>query len=121
MKELTHVTLPTIHLNGTGAANLEAEYQAVQQAVRAAENLLQAATCNQRDFYPQEPDAWQRAQDERAEAFRLLQLVSNYVDQWEIHALREQCIRRRERARTIAMLDHAEARDRHRDHSRDDD
>jgi len=86
MKELTAVTLPTIHLNGTGAANLEAEYQAVQQAVRAAENLLQAATCNQRDFYPQEPDAWQRAQDERAEAFRLLQLVSNYVEQWENHA-----------------------------------
>jgi len=121
MKELTHVTLPTIHLNGTSAANLEAEYRAVREAVTATEELLQAATCNQRDFYPQEPDAWQRAQDERAEAFRLLQLVSNYVDQWEIHALREQCIRRRERARTIAMLDHAEARDRHRDHSRDDD
>ena len=86
MTELTPVTLPTIHLNGTGAANLEAEYQAVRQAVRAAENLLQAATCNQRDFYPQEPDAWQRAQDERAEAFRLLQLVSNYVEQWENHA-----------------------------------
>ena len=90
MKELTHVTLPTIHLNGTSAANLESDYRAVREAVTATEKLLQAATCNLRyflrDFYPQEPDAWQRAQDERAEAFRLLQLVSNYVEQWENHA-----------------------------------
>jgi hypothetical protein len=71
MNEPSPVTLPTIHRNGTDAANLEAEYQAVQEA-HAAE------------------------------------------------ALREQRIRNRERARTIAM-DHAEARDRHRDHSRDDD
>jgi hypothetical protein len=123
MSTPTPVTLPTIHLNGTGAANLEAEYRAVRKAATATEELLQAATCNLRDFYPQEPGAWQRARDERAEAFRLLQLVSNYAEQWEAHAadaLREQRIRNRERARTIAM-DHAEARDRHRDHSRDDD
>jgi hypothetical protein len=122
MNEPTPVTLPTIHLNGTGAASLEAEYRAVREAVTATEELLQAATCNLRDFYPQEPGAWQRAQDERIEAFRLLQLVSNYVEQWEVHAadaLREQRIRNRERARTIAIIDHAEARDRHRDHSRD--
>jgi hypothetical protein len=112
----TPVTLPTIHLNGTDAANLEAEYRAVREAVTATEELLQAATCNARDFYPQEPGAWERARDERAEAFRLLQWVSNYVEQWEVHAadaLREQCIRNR------AMVDHAEARDRHQDHSRD--
>ena len=86
MSTPTPVTLPTIHLNGTGAANLEAEYRAVRKAVTATEELLQAATCNQRDFYPQEPSAWQRARDERTEAFRLLQLVSNYVVQWESHA-----------------------------------
>jgi len=86
MKELTPVTLPTIHLNGTDAADLEAQYRAVRQAVRAAENLLQAATCNARDFYPQAPGAWQRAQDERAEAFRLLKQVSNYAQAWKDHA-----------------------------------
>jgi len=123
MNEPTPVTLPTIHRNGTGAANLEAEYQAVRKAITATEELLQAATCNARDFYPQEPGAWERARDERAEAFRLLQLVSNYVEQWEVHAadaMRKQRIRNRERARTIAM-GNAEARDRHRDHSRDSD
>jgi len=80
------VTLPTIHLNGTGVENLEAEYRAVRQAVRAAENLLQAATCNARDFYRQEPGAWQLAQAEREEAFRLLKQVSNYAAAWAFHA-----------------------------------
>jgi hypothetical protein len=124
MSTPTPVTLPTIHLNGTGAGAMEAEYRAVRQAVGEATRLLEQATCNARDFYPQEPGAWQRARDERTEAFRLLQLVSDYAEQWEAHAadaLQEQRIRNRERARTIAMVDHAEARDRHRDHFRDSD
>ena len=79
-------TLPTIHLNGTGAQNLEEEYRAVRRAVSAAGDALQAATCNARDFYPQEPGAWQRARAERTEAFRLLQQVSDYAEQWEEHA-----------------------------------
>jgi hypothetical protein len=79
-------TLPTIHLNGTGAHNLQEEYRAVREAVSAAGDALQRATCNARDFYPQEPEAWQRARAERAEAFRLLQLVSDYAEQWEAHA-----------------------------------
>jgi hypothetical protein len=61
-------TLPTIHLNGTGAQNLEEEYRAVRRAVSAAGDALQAATCNARDFYPQDPGAWQRARAERDEA-----------------------------------------------------
>ena len=79
-------TLPTIHLNGTGAQNLEDEYRAVRRAVSAAGDALHAATCNARDFYPQEPGAWQRARAERDDAFRLLQQVSDYAEQWEEHA-----------------------------------
>jgi hypothetical protein len=84
---MTTPTLPTIHLNGTGADSLYREYQAVRRAIAAAADALAAATCNQRDFYPQDPAAWQRARDERAEAFRLLQQVSDYAEQWEMHAL----------------------------------
>jgi hypothetical protein len=80
------VTLPTIHLNGTGAQALEKEYRAVREAVDTATLVLERATCNARDFYPQEPAAWQRALSQRAEAFRLLQLVSEYAEQWETHA-----------------------------------
>jgi hypothetical protein len=79
-------TLPTIHLNGTGAQSLKDEYRAVRQAVEAAGDALAAATCNARDFYPQDPGAWQRARSEREEAFRLLRMVSDYAEQWEAHA-----------------------------------
>lgn len=80
-------TLPTIHLNGTGADNLEREYRAVRQAVATAADALAAATCNARDFYPQDPEAWRRAQAERAEMFELLRQVSDYAEAWEIHAM----------------------------------
>jgi hypothetical protein len=83
---MTTPTLPTIHQNGTGADTLYREYQAVRRAIAAAADALAAATCNQRDFYPQDPAAWQRARAERAEAFRLLEHVSQYAEQWEAHA-----------------------------------
>lgn len=89
-------TLPTIHLNGTGADSLEREYRAVRLAIAAASDALAAATCNGRDFYPQEPGAWQRAQSERAAAFRLLQQVSDYAEQWEAHAADHRRARARE-------------------------
>lgn len=80
-------TLPTIHLNGTGADSLYREYRTVRKAITAAADALAAATCNPRDFYPQEPSAWERAKAERAEAFRLLQQVSDYAEQWELYAM----------------------------------
>jgi hypothetical protein len=84
---MTTTTLPTIHLNGTGADSLYREYRAVRKAIAAAADALAAATCNQRDFYPQEPGAWQQARSEREQAFKLLQQVSDYAEQWEMHAL----------------------------------
>jgi hypothetical protein len=83
---ITNPTLPTIHLNGTGADSLKQEYRAARQAIGAAVDALAAATCNARDFYPQEPGAWERARAERAEAFKLLEQVSQYAEQWETHA-----------------------------------
>jgi len=84
---MTAPTLPTIHLNGTGADSLYAEYRAVRKAITAAADALAAATCNARDFYPQDPGNWQQARSEREEAFKLLQQVSDYAEQWEMHAL----------------------------------
>ncbi len=80
-------TLPTIHLNGTGADTLEREYRAVRKAVAAAAEALAAATCNARDFYPQHAWDWRAAQAERAEAFRLLRQVWDYAEAWELHAM----------------------------------
>jgi hypothetical protein len=80
------IVLPTIHLNGTSPAALEEKYRFVRQAINAAAAALAAATFKPRDFYPQGPDAWQRARDDRAEAFRMLRLLSDYAEQWESRA-----------------------------------
>ncbi len=82
----TMTVLPTIHLNGTSPAALEEKYRFVRQAMNAASAARAAATFNPRDFYPQGPDAWQRALNDRAEAFRMLQMLADYAEQWESHA-----------------------------------
>ncbi len=73
-------TIPTIHLNGTGRKALLAEYSAAREAVEKAFDALAATTCNGRDFYPQGPEAYERARYERTEAFAHLEAVSNYLD-----------------------------------------
>jgi hypothetical protein len=75
-------TLPTIHPNGTGAKSLADEYHAVYQAIDRASDALAAATCNARDFYPQEPGAYARAMSQRFEAFRKLREVQAYAQAW---------------------------------------
>lgn len=82
---MTH--LPTIHLNGTSAESLYEEYHALRLAVRVAIKALENATCNARDFYPQEDrDAYQKARKERTEMFEHLCAVSVYAEAWEFHA-----------------------------------
>lgn len=78
-------TLPTIHLNGTGADNLYQEYKAAWNSVKAAREALVHATCNARDFYPQGDDAFQRAREERSEAFLHLHQVEEYLTSWLMH------------------------------------
>ena len=74
--------LPTIHMNGTGARALADEYRALRRATEWAIEALVNATCNARDFYPQGPGAFQRAQQEREEAFRKLSEVRAYARAW---------------------------------------
>ena len=75
-------SLPTIHLNGTGARSLADEYRAFWPALDKAAAALQNATCNARDFYPQEPGAYERACKERQEAFRNLARLQVYAEAW---------------------------------------
>lgn len=80
------IALPTIHLNGTGAKSLRDEYRAIRLAAQATADALALATCNARDFYPQDFGAFQQAQGERQSMFRFLGVVENYAEQWEAHA-----------------------------------
>ena len=78
-------TLPTIHLNGSGAENLYQEYRAAWNELRAAREALVHATCNARDFYPQGDDAFRKAREERSEVFLHLQKVEEYLSEWVMH------------------------------------
>ena len=79
-------TLPTIHINGTGAETLRAEYEAIYDAVRRAEYKLSMATCNARDFYPQGSEAYRAANLERNEMLARLGDVIHYAAAWHDHA-----------------------------------
>ena len=72
-------TIPTLHLNRTGATTLRDEYAAAYDAIGKAVDALVAATCNARDFYPQGSDAYYKARDERALAFDQLRQAQHYV------------------------------------------
>ena len=80
-------TLPTVHINGTGAETLRAEYQALSKALQAAEDRLLAATCNGRDFYPQGRDAYYAARFERDGMLAKLREVMDYANAWRDHAI----------------------------------
>ena len=85
--DITKPQLPTIHINGTGAENLEKEYSDLVEKISATLDSLCVATCNARDFYPQGNEAWERARAERTEALRLLRQVNDYALAWAFHAI----------------------------------
>jgi hypothetical protein len=99
-------TLPTIHLNGTGAAELEAQYRAVRHVISMAIRTLGHATCNARDFYPQGPGAYEKAVNERQQAFEHLSAAAEYVEAWEICAYDALLEMRVQRNRAHGLSDH---------------
>ena len=78
-------TLPVIHLNGTGAAPLTAEYEDAYRALQTAQSKLAEATCHPRDFYPLGDQVWLQAREEREIALRKLRDVKEYIGDWANH------------------------------------
>jgi hypothetical protein len=79
------VTLPIIHMNGTGRDVLLQEYQLVQDISKALRVALQQATLHGRDFYPLGDSAYPAACEERAAIFKHLDAVGEYADGWVEH------------------------------------
>ena len=72
------ITIPTIHLNGTGADTLMREYRAAYDAIGKAIDALASTTCNGRDFYVQGGSAYYKARDERQAALDKLRDAQAY-------------------------------------------
>jgi len=72
-------TVPSIHLNGTGATTLREEYANAYEALNKAVEAFVNTTCNARDFYVQDQGAFDKARHERAEALEQLRKSQHYV------------------------------------------
>ena len=67
MKTETTITLPLIHMNGTAAKDLFEGYRAAMDAVQDADDAIKRLEFNARDYYPQGPEAWEKAREEMTE------------------------------------------------------
>lgn len=72
---------PTTHLNGTAPEELTQQYVAAAQAVRDAIEAHSRAWPNGRDYYPQGPEAAQRAQDQAEDRRRKLAEVLEELEE----------------------------------------
>lgn len=88
----TTLAVPTVHLNGTGATSLKAQYEAAYRAVVAAREAIAGIETHGRDYYVQaDPDAYQKA---RGQHLWRIQQLGHIED--ELHAL-YQAIEQQER------------------------
>lgn len=79
-QNLPECDFPVDHLNGTGRATLLAEYQAAERALSRFALQLKDVTCNPRDYYPLNSEAYADAKRTRDAAFALIDELSAYVD-----------------------------------------
>jgi len=89
--------IPTVHLNGTSGETLAEQQYAVGKAlVKLAEALKEAAP-NARDYYTQEPNAFEHARNEHHARIAMLdriridtmEIVIGIQDQIDAHAARK--------------------------------
>ena len=71
------MTHPTIHMNGTSKKELLEALEAAYMAIGEAKNALRLTSPNGRDYYPQSPDAINKAQDEHFDRMSRLTSVQN--------------------------------------------
>ena len=79
------MTLPTIHLNGTGKETLIEEIDQVYASMSKLMGDFADVTCHPRDYYPQGEDAYPAARQQRQEMFDKLVEVSAYIDALRYH------------------------------------
>lgn len=80
------LTLPTIHMNGTGAQTLVDDYLTARSALIDAETALQKVEFNARDYYTQGDTAWTKARAERMEWFKALAKMQDHCLAIAMHA-----------------------------------
>ena len=76
----TDLTLPLVHLNGTGIKTLTEGYSAADDALHDFIAAFGNIEFNARDYYPAGPDAWGKAVDARQEINQKIRDIEDYLD-----------------------------------------
>lgn len=71
--------LPTIHINGTSASDLQHGYDEAARASHQLELALATLEFNARDYYVQGPDVWPKAQEQHVAIRTKAKEISNYI------------------------------------------
>ena len=82
---MTDLTLPSIHLNGSGRRMLTEDYTTAYRAIQAAIRPFQSVEFNARDYYPQGADAFTRARRQRDVQLQHLAEVQHYLETHLMH------------------------------------
>ena len=77
---MSDLTLPSIHLNGSGRRMLTEDYTTAYHALQAAIRAFQSVEFNARDYYPQGADAFTRARHQRDAQLQHLAEVQHYLE-----------------------------------------
>jgi hypothetical protein len=78
------MTKPTVHLNGTSRESLRRDFEAAQRALMEALTALAAMSPNARDYYPQGPGAFDRADDEHQSRMDRVRRVLEEVQELDL-------------------------------------
>lgn len=81
-----NITLPTIHLNGTGAKTIFDENLEAMHAICDALAVIEKMEFNARDYYPQGPEAYTAARAERNTHVEALRQAKEHFMQVAMHA-----------------------------------
>lgn len=84
------LTVPTIHLNGSGAESLREGYIDAYQAVEAAIQAVMAAAPHGRDYYVQPGDAYEAARAEHVSRLARLLTVKDELEALALAVSRQQ-------------------------------
>lgn len=75
-----NLTTPTVHLNGTSFKTLWEDYSAAADAHREFTRVFGCIEFNARDYYPQGPQAWEKALKEREAINQKLRDIGEYIE-----------------------------------------
>lgn len=85
MRMQATLTLPTIHLNGTGRRMLSEGYGEAYRKLQDAIQAFYQIEFNARDYYVQPAGAWEQARAQRDAQLEHLRAVRDYLEAHLLH------------------------------------